>query len=214
MRCLLFDLDGTLLDTIAGLDRAVNSVLGEMGLPLHSPAALKHMVGEGIDILVTRALPEGMRDAPTVESTTARVKEMYSRTWEEGSWPYEGIPELLAELERRGLDFAVLSNKPDDFTGIMVRRYFPGVRFRDVRGARDGIPKKPDPTAALEIAAGMGYKPADAIFVGDTWVDIQTGKRAGMEAVGVLWGFRERNELLEAGADHMVAVPKELIRLL
>ena len=211
MRCVLFDLDGTLLNTIEGLQQASNEVLTKRGLPTHSVQEMREMVGEGIEILVHRALPEGCRSDVEVQRVVDEVKEAYARVWESGTKPYPGIPELLAQLEERGVDFSVLSNKPDEFTGVMVRRFFPGVKFRQVRGAMDGVPKKPEPDVALLIAREMGYQPGQAVFVGDTWVDIQTGVRAGMRSVGVAWGFRDEPELVQAGAQFIIQNPLELL---
>lgn len=214
MRCVLFDLDGTLLNTIDGLEQATNEVMRSHGYPLHSTKALRYMVGEGMEVLAERALPEELRTAEQVARLVVEVKAAYERCWEAGTRPYPGILELFGELERRGVAFSVLSNKPDEFTQVMVRRFFPTTGFVAVRGALPGIPKKPEPDVAVAMARQMGHAPETGVFVGDTWVDIQTGVRAGMRAVGVRWGFRDEPELMQAGANVVISNPLELLEYL
>lgn len=212
MKTVLFDLDGTLLDTIAGLENSLNQVLKARGLPLHGGAALRQMVGEGIEVLIHRALPDSLRDEQTIQEVVLEMKEGYGRDWESGTQPYPGIPEMLRELAAHQIPCAVLSNKPDEFTRVMVHRYFSEIPFRFVRGSLPGVPKKPEPDMALHLVKEMGGTVGESWFVGDTWVDIQTGVRAGMQTAGVLWGFRDLEELQRAGASAIVADPTELTR--
>ncbi len=212
MKTVLFDLDGTLLDTIAGLQIALNEVLGLRGLPLHTPQAMRQMVGEGIEVLIDRALPESQRNDATINQIVLEMKVAYDRVWEQGTQPYPGIPQMLAQIQHAGVPCSVLSNKPDEFTRVMVQHYFNDIPFVHVRGSLPGVPKKPEPDVALQIAAMMGGTPEQSIFVGDTWVDIQTGVRAGMKTAGVLWGFRDEAELKKAGATVIVSNPQELAR--
>ncbi len=154
---VIFDLDGTLLDTIEDLTDSMNAALAQMGLPGRSLEECRNLVGDGVDTFVRRALPEGVREDP---AATARLKELMRREYglrsQDKTRPYAGIPELLDELARRGTRRAVLSNKPHDSTRAIIRHFFPGRKFDPVFGARDGVPVKPDPTGALEIARTWG----------------------------------------------------------
>ena len=212
--CVLFDLDGTLLDTLADLAAAVNAMLAEAGHPTHPVEAYRYMVGEGVEKLVTRALPEARRDPERVAAGVERMRQIYAQGWGRSTRPYPGIPELVAELGRRGVPRAVLSNKPDDFTRLMVAHYFPAQPFALVRGALPGTPKKPDPTAAREIAAHFGLDPAYFLYLGDSATDMRTAVGAGMFPVGAAWGFRDRQEMLAAGARVVIDQPAQLLGLL
>jgi phosphoglycolate phosphatase len=212
--CVLFDLDGTLLDTLADLAAAVNTMLAERGLPTHPVDAYRLMVGEGVETLVTRALPEDRRDSDSLAAGVKRMRQLYAEGWGDQTRPYPGIPELVAELGLRGVPRVVLSNKPDDFTRLMVAHYFPGHPFALVRGALPGTPKKPDPTAAREIAAHIGLDPGYFLYLGDSATDMRTAVSAGMFPVGAAWGFRDREEMLAAGARVIIDHPSELVGLL
>ena len=212
---VLFDLDGTLLDTIEDLSRSMNATLAEDGLPTVPVERQRLMVGGGVRTYVLRALPEERRgDEAYLEDFTRRFRARYARNWAESTRPYPGIPGLLKELAARGLALAVLSNKPDPATREMVRYFFPEVDFAVVRGAVDGAPIKPDPAPALAIAEKMGLPPHRFLYLGDTAVDIHTARAAGMYPVGVLWGFRSREELAAAGASSLIERPGELLPLL
>jgi len=213
-RAILFDLDGTLVDSLADIADAVNRVLKAHGFPIHPLQAYRHMVGDGVHTLAWRALPESDRDGPTVSRVVADLQEDYGRNWAVKTRVYDGVPALLEGLAARNLPVAVLSNKPDGVAARVVERFLPGVRFHSVMGLRPGVPRKPDPTSALELAAGMGVEPRDCWFVGDSLVDMRTARAAGMTPIGVLWGFRERAELEENGAAALVAHPEELLALL
>lgn len=209
---VLFDLDGTLLDSIADIAACMNTVLRELHRPVHDVETYKRLVGDGMEALVERALPpEAAAERPLVGE---RFRAEYGRRWAEYTLPYAGIPELLAELTRRGLALAVLSNKAHDFTCEMVRHFFPGVAFRAVCGARAGLPKKPDPAPALALAADLGLPPDRFLYLGDSGVDMLTARRAGMTAVGVLWGYRDEQELRHTGAHHLLPHPLSLLDLL
>ena len=213
-KAVIFDLDGTLLNTLADLGDATNSVLRELGLPVHDYDAYKVFIGNGMKMLMTRALPPERRQEETIQSALTAMEENYSRDWKNKTHAYEGVGELLDEIAGRGLPMAVLSNKPDRFTKQMVQSFFPGRRFVAARGARDGIPKKPDPTTALEVAGELGCQPEDICYLGDTSTDMQTARRAGMFPVGALWGFRSAEELKEHGAEHLISYPLELLAFL
>jgi len=212
IRAVLFDLDGTLLDTIEDLTEAMNAALSELGYPGHGVSECKTLVGEGIDHFARSALPSSESGK---EATVARLVELmgaeYARRWQTKTRPYDGIPTLLDELAARKLTLAVLSNKADDFTKMMVAYFFPGTEFAAVVGAREGQARKPDPAPALEISALMGVPPDETIFLGDTRTDMETARRAGMIPIGALWGFRTAGELLENGARYLIRRPAELL---
>lgn len=213
-RAVLFDLDGTLLDTLADLADAANHMLTDLGHPAHPQEAYRYFIGEGVEKLVERALPPDRRDPASLAAATARLRQHYARDWAVKTAPYAGIPELVAGLGRRGLTQVVLSNKPDEFTRLMIEHYFPEKPFAVVRGALAGVAKKPDPAAALAMAAGLGVAPAEFLYLGDSAIDMQTATRAGMHAVGAAWGFRACAELLENGARQVIAAPRDLLALL
>jgi phosphoglycolate phosphatase len=211
-RAVLFDLDGTLLDTLEDIAVTMNSVFGRRGYPPFSLAACRLMVGEGMEVLVRRAVrPEDAGDA-TVAAIVREYRDEYQRAWRAHSRPYPGVPELLMELETRSVRTAVLSNKSHPFTEEMTRELLP-FDFDVVRGAAPDFPYKPDPAAALAIAAEMGLRPEEFVFVGDTSIDMETARGAGMHPVGVLWGFRDAEELDASGAAVLLASPADLLKV-
>lgn len=214
-RAVLFDLDGTLLDTLEDLADAVNAALAMLGFPAHPVDAYRFFVGDGVETLMRRVLPAAAASDGVLLSRAVDLQRAEYRTrWHAKTRPYPGIPQLLAELERRHVPMAILSNKPDAFVDEMVRHFLPGVRFEAARGARPGVPVKPDPGSALEVAAEMGVRPADFLYLGDTNTDMRTALGAGMMPVGALWGFRTERELRESGAVELVARPMDLVDLL
>jgi len=207
---VIFDLDGTLLDTIEDITAALNRVLDRRGQPPCSIQECKAMVGEGMETLVRRAFP-GEAGAGAVEDFVRQFRTEYAELWRDHSRPYPGIPELLAELESRNVRTAVLSNKSHPFTEAMVRELLP-FSFEVVRGAMPDIPHKPDPAAALLIASQMALEPRQFVFLGDTGIDMKTAVAAGMFPAGALWGFRDAAELIEAGAAVLFEYPLDLMR--
>ena len=213
-RAVLFDLDGTLLDTIADLTDAMNVALASLGLAGHGVEACKYYVGDGLRNFAARALPAGARDEATLDRCCERFRAAYAECWHVKTRPFEGIPELLDGLAERGVTRTVLSNKPDDFTKRLVREMLGRWEFAAVRGVRaDGL-KKPDPAGAVEIAEQVGVPPAGFLYLGDTDTDMQTATAAGMHAVGVTWGFRPAEELRAHGAEALIDRPTELLGLL
>ena len=210
-KAVLFDLDGTLVDSLADLANAMNHTLEQMGFPAHPTAAYRYFVGDGMETLVRRVLPSDRRDRETEEQCLAGMLAEYGSRWAETTRPYPGIPELLDGLTTRAVPTVILSNKPDDFTRQVVARLLPRWHFVVIAGARAGIPKKPDPAAALEIAAEIGYQPSDFLYVGDTNTDMRTATAAGMTALGAAWGFRTEEELLDWGAVAILNRPEELL---
>jgi phosphoglycolate phosphatase len=211
---VLFDLDGTLLDTIADLTDSMNLALKRFGFPGHDVKACKMFVGDGVEMFAFRALPENSRDQGMVEKCAFLMRQEYRKRWAKKTRPYEGIPELLDALTRKNLKMAILSNKPDDATKEMVAELLAKWRFHPVAGAQRSMPKKPDPTLALEISLQLQVSPERFLYLGDTATDMRTARGAGMFAVGVLWGFRSAEELMESGAHALVNYPTEVLALL
>jgi phosphoglycolate phosphatase len=211
---VVFDLDGTLLDSLEDLAESMNQVLEGLGFPVHPVPAYRYFVGEGLEVLARRVLPEAACDQDTLARVVAAMRRVYGGRWDRKTRPYPGVPELLEELRVRGLRRAVLSNKPDDFTRLAVERLLAPHLFDVVQGMRPGTPPKPDPTGALAVAARLGVAPASCLYLGDTATDMQTACRAGMYPVGALWGFRTRAELEESGARTVVERPAEVLALL
>jgi phosphoglycolate phosphatase len=211
-RAVLFDLDGTLADTLADLANATNHALEQLGCPAHPVEEYRYYVGDGARTLCQRVLP---RDKQALaEEAVQLMRAHYEAHSFDLTRLYPGIPELVAALAGRGYSMAVLSNKPDDFTKRMVAHYFRPAPFHIVQGQLPGVPLKPDPTAALQIAEKLGVPPAEWLYLGDTNTDMRTARAAGMRAIGVLWGFREREELVESGAEELIAKPGEALDLL
>ena len=211
---VIFDLDGTLLDTIGDLAVACNAVLALRGLPQHSYEEYCHFVGNGIMRLVERALPEPLRTPGNVALVRADFVKYYTEHINAHTRPYAGIPRLVAELGRRGVRMAVASNKFQAGTEKLVRLFFPETEFAAVFGQRPGVPLKPDPAVVEEILSLTGVARERVLYVGDSGVDIETAAAAGVRSVGVTWGFRGRQELVEAGARHIVDRPEEIPALL
>ena len=208
---VIFDLDGTLLNTIDDLADAGNHVCAAHGWPVHTVGEFKRMVGNGIPTLVERFAPAGT-DRETLAGVLAEFSAYYDEHKEDKTAPYPGVPELLAALKGQGVRIAVLSNKAHALAGPVVEHYFPGV-FEYVQGALPDAPLKPDPTLLRRLMDRVGAKPETTIFVGDSDVDVLTGKNGGLTVAGVLWGFRDRAELEGAGADYVIARPVQLVQL-
>ena len=213
-QAVLFDLDGTLLDTLQDLADGVNQGLISLGQPTHDLEAFKYFVGEGREEMVTKALPPARRNPEMVRKMVDFVNAYYGQHWRDHTRPYPGIPDLLDKLVARGVKMTIFSNKPQEFTTQNVDGLLSKWQFDRVLGASESVPKKPDCTAALRIAAELGLKPSDFLYLGDSGIDMQTANRSGMYAVGALWGFRTRRELLENGARAVIEKPLELLVLL
>ena len=215
IKLVVFDLDGTLLDTIEDLGDSVNEVLVARGYPTHSYAEYCFFIGDGMENLIKRSLPdECLNDEHLIGEVLKDYREAYTRNWNNKSRPYEGIMECLADLKARSIISAVLSNKPHHFTEMCVESLIGSEHFEVVLGQREGVEKKPSPDGAIEICNKMKVDPSDVVFVGDTNVDILTGVAAGMTTIGVLWGFREEEELREAGANYIVSNPDEILEVI
>lgn len=213
-KAVIFDLDGTLADTILDIAGAVNRSLARRRLPEHDSAHYKLMVGDGFRTLIFRALPEELRRDDYIEELRAEAAADYSGRCLERTAPYPGVRELLAALGQKGIVMAVLSNKPDELTKKCVQGLFPATAFAVVRGESSEFPKKPDPAAALDACARMGAAPAEVLYLGDTAVDMRTALASGTAALGALWGYRGEAELREAGAHALLASPLDLLKYL
>ncbi|NOX53686.1 MAG: HAD family hydrolase [Planctomycetes bacterium] len=214
VRGVCFDLDGTLLDTLHDIADAANSVLRQYSCPPHPVDAYRLMIGDGVNVLFQRALPPDRQDPELIQQCADGFRRAYAECWNVHTKPYPGIPELLDALTRRGLKLAVLSNKPHKHTRDCVAAYLSRWRFETVLGQRDDVPRKPDPAGAHEAAAEMGLPPEQILYLGDTAVDMQTARAAGMFPVGALWGYRSAEELRQAGAEVLIDRPSELLNLL
>lgn len=210
---VIFDLDGTLLNSLNDLADAGNRALEKFNLPQHPVEAYQYFIGDGLRKLIERIAPQFKSDQDMVNQLMVRFKEIYSAGWKEKSCLYEGVKELTEILSANGVKLAVFSNKPHDFTKMIVEEFFPGSLFCCIRGQMESVAKKPDPQGVFLISKEMGLSIDEMIFVGDSGVDIQTGKNAGMKTIGVEWGFRTREELLSNKADSLVQKPQEIIKI-
>ena len=213
-KAILFDLDGTLLDTLADIGAAVNRVLAGKGFPTHELDAYRYFVGDGTAMLIKRALPEDKRNDDAIRACLTEFFKDYGRNWNVKTKPYEGIPEMLDALKDRGLKMAILSNKPHEYTKQCATELLSNWNFEIIIGQRDGAPPKPDPAGALEVATRLNIPPADFLYIGDSGVDMKTAVASGMFPVGVLWGFRSMGELKDNGSLALVDRPSEILSLL
>ena len=203
-KLVIFDLDGTLINSIEDLADSTNYALAKCGLPTHPVAPYNYFVGDGVDLLIRRAMPAEKRED---DSLFQKIKDIYMPYYKEHSLdktrPYPGIEALLEKCNQQGVLIAVVSNKPHSITSGVVQSFFPNINFAAAMGQREDIPKKPDPAGVLEVLRLTGIEKADALYVGDTSVDIRTGKNSGVASCGVTWGFRPRSELEEYEADYI-----------
>ena len=210
---VIFDLDGTLLNTIDDLAAATNHALEQSGFPTHGDWAYPAMVGNGVRKLIERALPVDARSEETVAKVLAVFTEYYSGHCCDATKPYPGIPELIADFTARGINLAVTSNKYQQAVDIIVSHYFPEGHFRAILGHTDGMPRKPDPSIVFKALSMCPTPKADTLYVGDSGVDMEIARRACIESVGVSWGFRSIIELKDAYADHIVSTPSQIADL-
>lgn len=211
-KTVIFDLDGTLLDSIEDIASSMNKVLESLQLPTHKIEDYKHFVGGGVDILVENALSNQSKEIK--DEVIKRFKIEYDGKLHSKTLPYNGIYELLDELKKLDINLAVLSNKPHEFTVSYVNHFFKNYNFKEIHGQKKDVPKKPDPKAALDIVKCLDSSCENTYFIGDTKIDMQTAKSANMTAIGVLWGFRDEKELRDFGADFIVSNPLEILKIL
>jgi phosphoglycolate phosphatase len=211
---LIFDLDGTLLDTVGDLAASTNYALNKLNFPSHEAEAYKLFIGNGINNLFERALPIGEKTAENIWEIRKHFLEYYGEHNAELTVPYPGIPELLQNLQSAGYKLAVASNKYQQGTESLVHRFFPDIEFIAVFGQREGIPVKPDPIIVHNILSIAKVSVDEALYIGDSGIDMQTAKNAGVEAIGVLWGFRPKAELEAFQPKHLVEKAEEILSLL
>jgi haloacid dehalogenase superfamily, subfamily IA, variant 1 with third motif having Dx(3-4)D or Dx(3-4)E len=209
---VVFDLDGTLLNTIEDIRDSMNRALSACGLPTYEADSYCYFVGSGVKILAERAVGENHLEL------AEKVGKLYQADYDKNAAnltrPYEGIPELLKALNEKNIPVAVLSNKPHEATLKVVAHYFPDITFACVRGQMDGVPVKPDPQGTFEIVRALNLTPANCLYAGDTMVDMTCANAAGMKAVGVTWGFRKEEELKRGHAAYIVHRPQEILKLI
>ncbi len=207
---VIFDLDGTLLDTISDLAAAANAALKALGFSVRTQEECQQFVGNGVNKLLERALPEGHKTAQDVEKIRPAFFEYYDNHLTDFTRPYAGLPQLLESLQKRGIKLAVASNKYQSATERLVKHFFPNITFAAVLGQREGIPVKPDPTIVDEIVELTGTPREKVLYVGDSDVDMQTAKNAGVRVCAVTWGFRTRELLASYQPDFITDDPREI----
>lgn len=212
-KIVVFDLDGTLLNSLEDLADSANHVLAAHGFPTHPVSDYRYFVGDGVRKLIERILPDNCR-SEYLEVCRMEFVEYYDIHKEDKTVAYAGVADLLTELNTMGMKIAVASNKVHDAVGPLMEKYFPGVVFDSVFGQRPGVPVKPDPRILLDILEKAGCKPEEAVHVGDTSTDITLAKNAGVESVGVTWGYRPQSELVDAGAGYIISEPSQLLDII
>ncbi len=209
---LIFDLDGTLLNTIKDIGDSVNAMLEDYGFKTHSIDEYRLMVGNGFNDLIYKALPSSASENKQLEGLE-KFLYYYNLNYMNSSLPYDGIVELLKELEKRGIKLGVNSNKREDYTVSLLEAYLKDIHFIKVVGQKDQ-PKKPDPLGARQIIEAMGAKEEEVLYVGDSKTDMLTAKNANLRSIGVLWGFRDEKELLLNGADYIAKEPLDILKII
>lgn len=210
---VIFDLDGTLLNTIADLGNAANHALQQCGFPTHPLTAYPRFVGSGITKLIERVLPESARNSEQIETMRKFFMEHYSEHMSDQTEPYPGIPDLLEQLTQRGVKVAVASNKYQQAVEHLIHHFFPNIPWVAIEGQKEGVPVKPDPSIVFEILGKCPTPKASVLYVGDSGIDMQTARRACVESAGVTWGFRPETELRANYADTIVETTGQLLRL-
>ena len=208
-RAAVFDLDGTLLNTLADLADSGNELLASYGMAPHPEPAFRYFVGNGSRKLMERILPG--KSPEQIDEALGRYKAIYEKHLTAKTTPYEGISETLSALKVRGVRMAVCTNKHISAAEALIRKYFPADTFDTFEGDRPGVPRKPDPAHVRIVLEKMGVRPEETVYLGDSGVDMQTAVNAGALPVGVLWGFREKDELMENGAQILLSKPSELL---
>lgn len=213
IKALIYDLDGTLADTLPSLCQAINMTMDHYGAPLRTCEDVRLAIGNGARMLVKRLLPDALANhEDKVTEALLYYNARYAETYTAADC-YDGIQDAVTALCHRGYTSAVLSNKPDKYTVALCRILFPENTFALTQGQQEGVPTKPDPTAPLSIAARLGVRPEECAFIGDSEVDIRTAKNAGMMSVGCAWGYRSADDLRAEGADAVIDTPDQLLTL-
>ena len=211
-KAVIFDLDGTLLDSLEDLAYSMNRVLHDKGLPTHPTEAFRYFVGNGAAMLVLRALPPEKRNDKLAADCLEAFRREYNRSWNMKTRPYNGVSELLDGLTEKQIEMAVLTNKPQHFAELCIQEFFSDWKFAAILGQRDGIPMKPDPAGSREIVRCLDIPSQEFLYLGDSDVDMRTAVNANMLPVGAKWGFRSEKELRESGAVEVIGRPTELLK--
>lgn len=214
VKAVIFDLDGTLLNSIEDIANCVNHTLNEFGFTGHETERYKNFIGNGAFNLIKRSLPKNFNNDEMVKKILGKYNDYYRLHYMDYTKPYDGICDMLGELQKKRIKMAIVSNKPDEFTKKIVSELLCDFNFNIVVGQREGIPHKPDPTAVLECLAVMNVHSMDCLYVGDSGVDMKTAINSNIFAIGVTWGFRSRDELKENGADVIIDYPAEIYKYL
>jgi phosphoglycolate phosphatase len=212
-KAFIFDLDGTLIDSLADIAESINRMLDARGYPRCQQEVFKQMVGDGMEKLVERALPQDVRNEALIKVCVEEYRAHYDTLWNAQTRPYPGIVEMLKTLQARGMKLGVISNKAHRFTVPMTEHFFGADVFDHILGQRTEVPRKPAPDGAHEMATFLGLRTDEMAYVGDSGIDMQFAQSSGMRAVGVRWGFRSEAELIECGADVLLSSPAELFNL-
>ncbi len=212
-KAFIFDLDGTLIDSLADIAESINRMLDARGYPRCQQEVFKQMVGDGMEKLVERALPQDARNEALIKVCVEEYRAHYDTLWNAQTRPYPGIVEMLKTLQARGMKLGVISNKAHRFTVPMTEHFFGADVFDHILGQRTQVPRKPAPDGAHEMATFLGLRTDEMAYVGDSGIDMQFAQSSGMRAVGVRWGFRSEAELIECGADVLLSSPAELFNL-
>lgn len=211
VKAIIFDLDGTLLDSVADIAVANNRGLESMGLPTHPVEKYIEFIGNGARRLVQLSLPsKWQNNAEKIDEFLAKYKATYKANLVDKSRLFDGIPELLTFLNKNEIPIAINTNKPHDQTMLIVEKLMKNFRFEAIMGQQDGFPRKPDPAGALSIAENLGLNPENVLYVGDSDVDVQTALNAEMQLAGVEWGYGKKQEMIDAGCKHFVSTVLEL----
>ncbi len=210
MRLVIFDLDGTLLNTIADLAASANYALEQCGYPTHAESEYKYFVGNGVDVMIERALPSDARQPESIEKVKSFFIPFYTEHASHFTKPYDGLIPLLENLQSKGIKLAVATNKYQAGADLVIAEYFPTIQFDVVLGQRDGIPVKPHPQVVYDILETLDVQKKDAVYIGDSDVDMLTAQNAHVRSIGVTWGFRTSHELIVHGAGQIVNNAQEL----
>ena len=212
-KAIIFDLDGTLIDSLEDLANSTNLALAEQGFKTHEIPAYRYFIGQGVKKLIEMTLPEDARTPETAAKTRTLFDKYYGEHYLDKTKPYDGILEVIAALREKGVKMAVVSNKPNMFVEKITEKLFPKGSFATFLGQRDTIPRKPDPAACFEVCRVMDVRPEDCLYLGDSGVDMETAVNAGMFPVGAAWGFRQEDEIRSHGAKALIHRPAELLEL-
>lgn len=210
-KAIIFDLDGTLLNSLVDIAESVNYVLEKHHFPTHNINDYKYMIGNGIKVLVEKALPKNVSKSE-FETYFNETKLIYEQRQTQKTHAYNGIIDMLKALSNKGIELNILSNKPNNFTQDVVKHFFTDINFNIVFGARKGVEIKPSPEAVNEIVKTLGFAKNEFMYMGDTSTDMQTAKAAGIDSIGVTWGYRKVDELVNSGAKHIVNSPSEVLQ--